>query len=215
MTTTVSGLPHAEAFTAANPDIVQHRCDSKKCDGQERFTIWRNCDRNIRNWWRSNHHLVKSSHVVFLEWDVFCNVPLQSLLQPMDGVVCASIKRQGKGLRPWLWFSELKRLPAEMQAQAIGIVPLAVLQFTRAALDAICDPRHDFLYDEDIYAELRTASLLRHLGFPIHTTKSLKWVTWTALPFPWFHRGIFHPVKKSRADSWLGRRLKRIPHPSR
>ncbi len=209
LTTLASGLPHQAEFTAANPDIRQHRCNSTQYEGEERHHAWRNVDRNIRNWWKDHRDEVKSRHVVFFEWDVRCNVPLAPLFHPFEGLLCSQIKRQGDRGKPWLWFRDVPRLPVELQAEAIGVVPLAVLQFSREVLDAIADPRHDPLYADDIYCELRIATLIQHLGFPIQTLNSLKHVTWYPLPYFWLIRGIFHPVKNSSYENRLHRFLRR------
>lgn len=193
-----NGLPHLAEFTAANPHIIQHQSIGKKLSGEERYEIWRNCDRSIRDWWRANRDLVKSRHVIFMEWDVVCNVPIDSLLMPADGLVCAEVTRPQNGIDSWYWFEkELPKLPPEMQATACGAVPLAVLQFSRNALDLICDARFDKLYALDRYCELRTPSILSHLGVPVQDCAALKTLDWRPQPYPWLRRGIFHPVKKS------------------
>ncbi|OYV06021.1 MAG: hypothetical protein CFE26_08560, partial [Verrucomicrobiales bacterium VVV1] len=161
MTSAHTGLPHCKEFTAANPLVIQHRCDSPEASGDERVRIWRNCDRHIRNWWKASRHLVKSQHVIFLEWDVVCNVPLDRILSVQEGLVCSRIKRQHNPEDSWYWFREVPNLPAAMQASAIGVVPLAVLQLTREALDALCEECHDELFTSDIYCEMRTPTLLQ------------------------------------------------------
>jgi len=88
-----TGLPHLAEFTAANPHVVQHQFIGKALSGDARYEMWRNCYRNIREWWRENRHLVKCSHVIFMEWDVVCNVAIDTLLQPADGLVCAELVR--------------------------------------------------------------------------------------------------------------------------
>lgn len=197
MTSAKAGLPHLREFTAANPQVIQHRCDSPDAEGDERIRIWKNCDRHIRNWWKANQHLVKSQYVVFLEYDVICNVPLEGIFSPQEGLVGSQIKKPDDPEEVWYWFREVPSLPADMQASAIGIVPLAVLQLTRKALDALSEECHDGLYATDGFSELRTPTLLRHLGFPIQSAETLKHVTWEKQPYPWLRRGIFHPVKKS------------------
>ena len=215
MTSARSGLPHRREFTAANPQVIQHRCDSPDAEGEERIRIWKNCDRHIRRWWKENHQKVASRHVVFLEWDVVCNVPLDWIFPPQDGLVCSQIKTREDPHESWYWFQDLPNLPAAMQASAIGVVPLGVLQFSREALDALCDEAHDELFESEIYCELRTPTLLRHLGFPIETSAALRRVTWIKQPYPWLRRGIFHPVKTSYYDHWLKRFIRSLCLPTR
>ncbi len=210
MTSVLTGLPHCREFTATNPHVIQHRCDSPDASGDERIRIWRNCDRHIRNWWKANRHLVKSQHVVFLEWDVLCNVPLDGIFSPQEGLVGSRIKRQHNPEESWYWFREVPSLPDEMQASALGIVPLGVLQLARTALDALCEESHDGLYEADIMCELRTPTLLQQLGFPIHSAETLKHVSWEKQPYPWLRRGIFHPVKASYHDHWPKRFIRMI-----
>lgn len=213
LTSLKAGLPHREEFTAANPNVIQHRCDSPDGIDDERILFWRNCDRNIRNWWKINHHRILGDHVVFLEWDVVCNVPIEKIFRPQNGLVGSELKTQPQDSHDWLWFKELNELPPEMRSTAIGLVPLAAIQLSRAALDAISDDRHDALYESDIFCELRTPSLLRHLGFPIESTSTLKHVTWQPMPYPWLRRGIFHPIKKARRDHWPFRLMNRHREP--
>lgn len=210
MTSARTGLPHAREFTGANPQVIQHRCDSPDASGDERIHVWRNCDRHIRNWWKANRDLVKTPYVVFLEYDVICNVPLDRIFSPQEGLVGSRIKRPDDPGESWYWFREVPSLPAEMQASAVGVVPLGALQLTRTALDALCEESHDDLYAKDHFCELRTPTLLRHLGFPIHSAETLKHVTWEKQPYPWLRRGIFHPVKESDYDHWLKRLIRMV-----
>ena len=204
------GLPHLAEFTAANPRIIQHRFVGKRLSGDERYLVWRNCDRTIREWWQANRDLVKSSHVVFMEWDVVCNVPLETLIQPAEGLLCSDVLTPEKDFESWYWFkSELPKLPPEMQPTACGVAPLAVLQFSRNALDLICEARFDELYALDRYCELRTSSILGYLGVPVRASEGLKNLDWKPQPYPWLGRGIFHPVKKSRYLRGLTRQLRR------
>lgn len=101
---------------------------------------------------------------------------------------------------------------SQMDGRTAGrgdVVPLAVLQFSRQALDAIAEPRHDPLYAEVIHCEWRIATLIQHLGFPIQTLNSLKHVTRHPLPYLWLIRGIFHPVKTSSYENRPHRFLRR------
>lgn len=209
MTTAVSGLPHQQEFTASNPEIRQHRCDNTEYQGDERFQAWRNVDRNIRAWWRNHGHEVASDHIVIFEWDVRCNLPITSLFTPFEGLLCSQIKRLDDPGERWRWFDEIPKLPPELGRHPLGVVPLGVLQFSRRALDAMCAPEFDELFAADLYCEMRTPTLLNHLGFEIRTQPSLKHVTWYPLPYIWFRKGIFHPVKTSGYNHPVYRFLRR------
>jgi len=210
MTSAPTGLPHLMEFTEANPGLRQHQCIGKAFTGEERYQMWRNCDRNIRDWWRQHRDQVGSSHVVFMEWDVLCNVRLETLIEPAEGLLCAEMKTCIKDFDSWYWFKgELPNLPVEMQPTACGAVPLALLQFSRSALDLICEERFDELYARDLYCELRTSSLLSWLGVPVRSCEALKELDWRPQPYPWLRRCIFHPVKKSYYLGNLTRLMRR------
>jgi hypothetical protein len=194
------GTPHAGHLQAANPEVAILTHHAPEVETPEvRFRAWRNCDRNIREFWRTRRDEVLTDEVLFLEWDVFVNVPVDAVLPPPDpgvgitGAMVGSVVHN----RAWTGFAELQRLPRRMWAHAIGMIPSAVLLLRRTALDALADDAWDDLYAADIISELRTGTLLRYLGHGVAACHLWEYVT----PPPLRRmigemQGICHPVKK-------------------
>jgi hypothetical protein len=75
------GFPHLEVIQSANPGLIIHtEILPDPDDAAARQTAWRNCDRNLTNWWIDNRESVSKSRVLFLEWDTFANVDLRTIV---------------------------------------------------------------------------------------------------------------------------------------
>jgi hypothetical protein len=196
MTTPYSGTPHAVSLQAANPGLDIRVCNSVHGRTQEeRYQRWRNCDRNIRSWWRINRADVEADSILFLEWDVFCDVDLRSVIPPRPpgvGIAGAEIMSGLADARRFWPFADIPRLPREMHAIACATAPLAVLLISRAALDAILAPAYDAVFAADLFCELRLPTVIRHAGFGV---AALDLPGVTATPAVPTEHGIFHPVK--------------------
>lgn len=114
---------------------------------------WRNADRMIVNWWKKNN--INSDHLYIFEWDVYVNC---KLIEHDIDVGVGGIRMGGR----WDWWKETDRLPEEMRASAMGIVPLGVMYLHRRVLDVMASSD---LYDLDIFSELRTGTIINHAGF--------------------------------------------------
>jgi len=170
MTTQATGTPHAAHLQAANEGLVVHICDAAQGVGDERKMMWRNCDRNIREWWRVHRDEVQTDSVLCLEWDVFCDVDLQTTIPPLAtdcGIAAASILTPVTAIRSYWPFEDIFRLPPEMQGLACATAPLAVLLISRAALDAVLSTEYDAIFSADIFCELRLPTIIRHAGFGV------------------------------------------------
>ena len=198
LTTPAQGTPHLDALRAANPEAVIHiHPAADPATPEERENAWRNCDRNIRAWWLQARGTVAAKAVIFLEWDVFANVDLRPLLPPDlagVGIVGARLKSPVRDARSFP-FHEAARLPAEVAAVAVGIVPSAVLWISRAALDAVADARWDACFEADILSELRLGSVIRASGYGVAGNLAWRGVGTTPLRLPSGAVGVFHPVK--------------------
>ena len=196
MTTQASCTPHAAALQAANPGLVIHVCFSPQGDTPEtRRDCWRNCDRNIRNWWRANRDAVTASQVLFLEWDVFCDVDLAERIRPLgetQGLAGPRILSPLSDRAFWPFAEDLRKLPRDMDALACASAPLAVLLLSRAGLDAVLEARYDAIFQEDIFCETRLATVMRHAGFRVGGLDLPQVGCKPVIPtFP----GVWHPVK--------------------
>jgi len=199
MTSGTRGTPHAGALARSNPGLICHTWTAPETgmDG------WRNCDRNIREWWRANGPACGASRILFLEYDVLVTCDLLELFPVADG--CngfqgAALKlpvRDGRSFRP---FEETDRLPGPMRGSACGIAPLAVAMLTVDALDAVADPAFDSLFAADIFSELRLATLVSWCGYSCEGHAGLAQVTCGPVPHPGESQpGIYHAVKGGAA----------------
>lgn len=197
LTTAAMGTPHLETLQAANPGLMIHvHTAPDPVDARARLVAWRNCDRNVRNWWRANRETVANGRVLFLEWDVFVNVDLWAIVPHLDGLFCARLKMPVKD-RSWMGFRELNLIPREIRGYAVGCEPSAVLMASRDVLDLIADEEWDDVFDADILSELRLGTVVRFTGYPV-----AGWKAWeatanmTPVRVPDGFQGILHPVKR-------------------
>ena len=170
MTTQATGTPHASRLQEANEGLVVRVCESAQGVGDERQMMWRNCDRNIREWWRAHRELVMADAVLCLEWDVLVDVDLRKVIPPLatgGGISAASIITPVTAIRSYWPFEDVFRLPRVMQGLACATAPLAVLLISRAALDAILATEYDAIFNADIFCELRLPTIIRYAGFGV------------------------------------------------
>lgn len=202
MTTQATGTPHAAALQAANPGLEIHACySSHAATQQERLHLWRNCDRNIRAYWRDHRHLVAADAVLFLEYDVFCDIEITHLSAALDrgvDIAGAEVKSCVRHLRSYWPFEDIPRLPRFMQGLACAIAPAGVLLISRPALDAILAPEYDAVFAADIFCEVRLPTVIRHAGLNVG---SLPLPFVDATPKTPTSPGIWHPVKSQISSS--------------
>ena len=191
-----SGMPHAKVLQEHNPGVDIRLVEAPEDVGAGRVELWRNCDRNIRDWWIQHRDTTEAEKVLFLEWDVYCNVTLTKILPVspahMVGAWMATAVRDG---RSWAPFREIGRLPRSIHHHAVGIWPMAVVLFSRACLDSIADPKWDDVYAKDIFSELRTATIVRASGCTVGTCDLWAEVTVWPRSVPHDAQGIYHPIK--------------------
>ena len=194
MTCGERGTPHRAVISAANPGLTIHVWSGEETglDG------WRNCDRNMREFWRAKRAEVAAQKVLFIEYDVFANValgPLMPALQKGCGIVCAAVKSPVRDGRSWFPFQETNRLPAELQSVVIGTAPMAVLLCDRAALDAVLDAKWDAVFEADVFCEIRLGTIMRSEGFSVVECSAWRGVGTRPMVPPGGASGIYHPVK--------------------
>lgn len=200
LTTQATGTPHAGALQAANPGLKIHVCEAPDApDAEARLRAWRNCDNNLLTWWREHGGEVAAAQVLALEWDVYCNTDLRTVIRPpawQSGLAAARILSGVSERRKYRFFEEAERLPASMRALAVAAAPLAVLRVSRTALDACLAPEYADVFREDIFCEMRLPTVIRHAGFHV-AELGLRHVD--ATPKRPAGIGIFHPVKEVAA----------------
>lgn len=186
-------VPHFKECADKNPWAVQHLHVAPPSKSFEHG--WRNCDNNIRNFWREKRLKVRAPYVLFLEYDVRVNTALD--LDPQPGVGVAQIK---KSHQTWIHFNEteLSRIPLGLRSLAMGVVPLAVTLWDRESLDKLLDPFLDSFFQLDVFSELRIGTCLNIIKAPCYV-----------LPLPYVglkptlgeEDGIHHPVKNNITDA--------------
>lgn len=193
-----NGFPHLEHFIGSNPNRT---FDLWECPPEDtvdkKYTAWRNCDRNIRNYYKEIGQYSEHTDFLFLEWDVLVNVDLFEKFDktPVNGV-------EGKYILPyktnkdWHWFQEIDRFPSKFEGCFVGVVPLGVIRMSKNLLNEIIKPEYDSLYDKDIFCELRTPTLANYLGYSILGNDSLEMVHWKPVDYDG-GMDIYHSIKES------------------
>ena len=154
---------------------------------------------NLLTWWLEHGGEVAAAQVLALEWDVYCNTDLRTVIRPpawQSGLAAARILSGVSERRKYRFFEEAERLPASMRALAVAAAPLAVLRVSRTALDACLAPEYADVFREDIFCEMRLPTVIRHAGFHV-AELGLRHVD--ATPKRPAGIGIFHPVKEVAA----------------
>lgn len=186
------GTPHAAACQAANPGLRTHVWTAAETglDG------WRNCDRNLRDFWQAEAAEVETDRVLFCEWDVAISCdprekfPAREWRGGMEGARIMQAVRDGHA---WPAFREANRLPAVLRPYLVGVVPSAVLMLSRGALAEVADVRWDGLFSADILSEIRLGTLVRSRGYSVTENPRLGSVG--TGPVRADGEGVFHPVK--------------------
>jgi hypothetical protein len=168
----------------------------------ENKTAWANCDRNIRDWWKSERESKTNDHFLLLEWDVFLNVDADETIPSKligDDCVAASVLTpygSGRSFKPFR--TDSHKMPLELRRCQCGIVPLGCLYMSRIALDALCDQKWDSIMESDVFSELRIGSILRSEGFAPKQNPLWNRVTISNQTLPKGFKGIAHKVKSKR-----------------
>jgi hypothetical protein len=154
---------------------------------------WRNCDRNVRCWWKNNREKCSSTYVLFLEYDVLVTASIYNFFNvPFRGIMTRFTRFTDKN-PGWWWFRERNKLVDHLSKFA-GCDPFGVACFHRDALDEIIKSEYDILYDSDIFCELRTPSILINSNFDIESNSKLVNVLVEPVEYT-LDEGIFHQVR--------------------
>lgn len=194
-TTDKQGVPHYYDCLKSNPDLTQHVCVSNsKTTPQDIKRDWRNCDNNLRNWWKSNKHIVKSDYLLVVEWDVKITDDIKNYFDfDSNGIICKNIREFGKD--KWVWFEESEKFPDHFKNKIKGLYPLSVILFHRSSLDFIIREEFDDIFSKDIFCELRIATILNYGNFEIRGNQRLPDVQLVQSKNHLKYPGIFHKVK--------------------
>jgi hypothetical protein len=200
LTTPAMGTPWLDELREHNPGLVIHVHEAADpADEMERMEGWRNCDRNVREWWRGNREKVQAGRVLFLEWDVFVSCDLEEHVPVGNGLHCARVKMPVKD-RGWSGFREVPKLPRELRGYAIGCEPSAVLMASSDVLDELLDEEWDDVFSDDILSEIRLGTVVRFAGYSVAGFPGWAETVWmTPQRVKDGFSGVLHPVKKGGA----------------
>jgi len=188
-------LIHRKEFTLSNPNVIQHISCGKE-DINNSNENWRNVDRLIRNWWKSDGYKTNANTIFCLEWDVYCNYALEKI-ETSPGLNSVHVLNPIDN-EDWCWWQELNRLPKELHQYATGCVPLGFLAISRECLDNISESKFDHIFDSDIFSEMRLPTCVKFCGFDVQefTKTDLKnSIFCYEIDISTKQVGIFHAVK--------------------
>jgi hypothetical protein len=189
-------LPHLDTLRKYNSGEI-HICNGPKYRDPERKKFWwRNCDLTLRNFWKENRGKIKGNKIAVIEYDVLVNKRLPDF-EP-DGVFFPEVICE-KDDPTWHWWREKSRINPSYQTKQLKIIgcrPWAVGFWQREALDALADKRWDYLFNYDLFCELRSPTVVLNSGFSV-SSFPLTNVGWTDTVYKDFGDDIYHPVKDS------------------
>lgn len=181
------GVPHFSSIRRNNPEKEIIIAEDKR-KGNKRF-LWRNTDVFMREWWKDNRNSIKTSHVLWIEWDVLITTEIPQYKG--EGIAGAFIPHPL--LIEWGWFREDIKLKG---CKIKGLAPFGVLFANKKALDCIIHPKWDEYYQKDIFCELRTPSIVYTNDLPVDLI-DLPYVGFSKNCIFDIKKGIYHPVKSS------------------
>jgi len=119
---------------------------------------WRNSDNLVRNKVRQQIDRIKTHNVAIAEYDVLINEALPEI--NIDSIYCKKIMRLDNN-KNWHWFKETNRL-GPLKEFALGLFPMGFLIMNIEHLNIWIDHQYDFLYEENIFCELRLGTVFNH-----------------------------------------------------
>jgi hypothetical protein len=182
---------HLNHLERNNPDAQILLADTS--NKFSRNFAWRNGDLLVREWLKNNYDKILYDNIAILEWDVLVNTKLPS--QKITGLIGKQIYYPKNN---WYWFSEINLLE-DYKQYALGIVPFGVLFMDKKSIDVLLDSRFDFLFNKNIYSELRLPTILNSRNIKIN---SLFMPHVSYLPVHFMNeQHIYHPIK-SKIDGF-------------
>jgi hypothetical protein len=192
ITTRKFGLPHLKHFREYNPDVPAYYLVAEENPDYGRG--WRNCDRNIKDWWMCIGSHLDFGYAVFIEGDVLFAASIDQIFSGESQFMGKDVKKPGM---PWNWFSHVSLLPEALKEHVTGLAPLAVMRFGRMCLEAMFShPEVEVLYGREIFCELRLATLASACGYePENHRGALSNLEFYPIE-PSQKGGVWHCVKK-------------------
>lgn len=177
---------HSEHISKSNPEAQLILADISN----NHFAAWRNYDCISREWFKNHFQEIKYSNIAVVEWDVLITEKLPNIY--IDGFIGKRKKTLPKHKNTWPWFKEKSKL-CEFEKYAVGMAPLAVYFINRSSLETILDSKFDYIFNQDIFGELRLPSVLNSQNINI-CEYPMPFVFSYPISFK-IESGIYHPIK--------------------
>jgi len=178
---------HLDHLKKSNPDAQILLCDIS--NDLPKVFVWRNNDKFIREWFRSNLDKIQHNNIAILEWDVVVTIPLPDIA--VNGFVGRNLQRLN--INQWVWFNEINRL-GRYKPYAMGSAPFCVQFMDRQCINRWVDQEFDDIYSEDIFCELRLPTILNYANVNM-SEYSMPYVEWHVMEYYKDIPGIYHAIK--------------------
>jgi hypothetical protein len=122
---------------------------------------WRNPDRTIRKHLNINDILYEN--ILLVEWDVYINKEVTDL--NFDGALFKYVTIDQTN--SWCWWKEIDKLPEKYKSCITGGALWSLVGIKRKYLEILLNSEYDYLYEMDIFSEIRTPTLMKYLGIPL------------------------------------------------
>lgn len=124
---------------------------------------WRNADRTIRKYLNTIINDILYDNILLVEWDVYIDTEVPDI--DFDGALFNNIiKNKNNG---WCWWKEIDNLPEQLRSCATGGALWSLIAIKKTYLEMLLSNKYDYIYEMDIFSELRTPTLMQHLGVPL------------------------------------------------
>lgn len=135
-----------------------------------------NCDRVLRSNLKQKNILsqVINDNILLVEWDVYIND-----LIPEINLSSMMTKATSRNNINWYWWKEVTKLPNELREYATSAPLFSFIAIKKNILQEILNDKYDYIFNMQIFCELRLATIVTSLGyetetFPIELSQHIK-----------------------------------------
>lgn len=142
-----------------------------------RSMLVRNHDKFLRNWLKDNFHMITTNNVAFFEWDVLLNKELPHI--KIEGFNCwsqakirdVSSKNYANKKTKFLGYCK-EALKYEKNIERF-VAPFAGFYTTKDFIEQIISSKYDYLYELDIFCEVRMSILTYLTNVKLETNRTI------------------------------------------
>jgi hypothetical protein len=153
---------HYDHLVKSNPQAYNMICNIS--NNYTKKYAWRNSDKLIREWLKNNITKIQTNNIAILEWDTLITKKMPETME-IDGVYAKYIRHYEK-YPNWYWFKDKPKLN-HLSKYACGLLSFGFLLLNIKAAECIIDKQFDFLYEEDIFCELRLGTIFNYSNIPM------------------------------------------------